>query len=303
MPTRSTLHPQQDVRRVLRALDAAGLGDAIPDVRTTLDRAEHLARSASQAPREIADVSHELARQLAAGAITPDEAGAAVLDAERAHAAHGAGVKLLRAAGDIAARKASDLLAAEAETLIADTLWPAGVKVIEAAVDAGDQLPDDVHSAEDAMNGDPVTRRAWAQLHDAATAWKLLTAAAWELHNGGFTRLSPRAAAAAETNAGRRLFEYRNPDQVLSHVGLPEPLVLLNDIRSGAEPEIQTLEQLRATEAEVDRRVAEERDALAFAARPNVSTPNSERAKAAARELKAELAAEAALVPEPEDAA
>lgn len=304
MPSRSTVHPQADTRRVLRALDAAGFPDAVPDVRAKLDHAEQLTRSASEAPRQVADVSRDLARQLAAGTITPDEAGAAVLDAERAHAAHGAGVQLLRTAGDIAARTASDQLAAQAEALLADVLQPRGHELVAVAAKAGEKLPQAITSADAAMAADATVRRHWAQLHDAAEAWRLVTDVAWALHNGGFTKLGPQADAAAEYNAGRRLFEYRNPDQVLTSIGVAEPLVLLQDIRSGAEPEVQTVAQLRATEDRVNREAAAERDAAALASR-SLSDPytGTQRAHAAAAEVRTEMAAEAASASEPEDAA
>lgn len=304
MPNRSTVHPQADTRRVLRALDAAGFPDAVPDVRAKLDHAEHLTRSASEAPRQVADLAEDLARQLAAGTITADEAGATLLETERAHAAHSAGVTLLRTAGDIAANAASAMLAAQAEALIADVLQPRGHELVAVAAKAGEKLPQNITSADAAMAADATVRRHWAQLHDAAEAWRLVTDVAWALHNGGFTKLGPQADAAAEYNAGRRLFEYRNPDQVLSHIGVAEPLVLLQDIRSGAEPEVQTVAQLRATEDRVKREMAAERDAAALASR-SLSDPytGTHRARAVAAEVRTELAAEAASAAEPEDAA
>lgn len=304
MPNRSTVHPQADTRRVLRALDAAGFPDAVPEVRAKLDHAEQLTRSASEAPRQVADVSRDLARQLAAGTITADEAGAVVLEAERAHAAHGAGVTLLRTAGDIAANAASVMLAEQSEALLADVLQPRGRELVAAAVKAGEKLPPTITSAEAAMAADATVRRHWAQLHDAAEAWCLVTDVAWALHNAGFTKLGPQADAAAEYNAGRRLFEYRNPDQVLSHIGVAEPLVLLQDIRSGAEPEVQTAAQIRASEDRVKREMAAERDAAALASRQH-SDPytGSQRARAVAAEVRNEIAAEAASAAEPEDAA
>lgn len=304
MPNRSTVHPQADTRRVLRALDAAGFPDAVPDVRAKLDHAEQLTRSASEAPRQVADVSRDLARQLAAGTITADEAGATLLETERAHAAHSAGVGLLRTAGDIAANAASALLAEQSETLLADVLQPRGHELVAAAAKAGEKLPQGITTAGAAMAADAAVRRLWAQLHDAAEAWRLVTNVAWELHHGGFTKLGPKADAAAEYNAGRPLLEYGAPELLMPSIGLAGPLVLLQDIRSGAEPEVQTAAQLRATEDRVNREAAAERDAAALASR-SLSDPytGTQRAHAAAAEVRTEMAAEAASASEPEDAA